>query len=1084
MLRLWLCGRVAAECHGDPLEMPTGDRARALLGWLALHPGPHPRADLAARLWPDVPEPKARASLRTALWAIRQCWGPVITDLVLDVSRSVVELRADQVWVDALADRDPVAELDRSPGELLPGIDAGWVRQARAELLERRIEAMAAAAAAAEVEGRHDDAVRWSRRRCAIAPLDEAAHRDLLRRLDVAGDRAGAVLAAREFSDLLQNELGVRPSPATRAAASRFHPATSQVHPMASPGHPVAASSVGQLFGRAREMSVLTMAWRDAADGAGQVVVLTGEAGIGKTSLLAELAHRVGTAGGRTAIGTGLDVGGQTPFGVWLELARTLTSSVAPVPASAAWPAELNRLSPDLGARLGRHQVPPVVTAPEIERLRVFESVLRLVEWSCTDRPALIALDDAHSVDRASLRLTAHVGRRLAELPLLLLLTRRDRPTRPELDALLADLSSRSVRITEVEVGPIADRDIAALASAARLDDDDLRRVIAAAEGNPLLAVESTRALAAGGTGPPPNLRTAVRAMLGRLNAPGKTLAGLLAAAGRPISGSEIDGLGVPDVPEAIASAIESGLLSRHEGGRLGFRHALLRAVVYADLSDPPAAHAVLAGALAPDDRAEIARHLSLAGRPAEAAREWAAAAGYARSVGALTEAAQFLARAIECSPDDGQLWLDLEEVSAWLGRTEAMASAWERALALLPPADLAAAWCHRGRQFRSVICHPQASFEAYRTAQTLLTPQTPDPVRVQTLIGLAWSHAVAGDTAVVDGLLEQARAHLPADPDPQLTSDVAEILIQGLIRQGRFAESAEVAVRTAHSLARLPDRAYAVYINAACALACAGDDAGALEMADRAVAATETVSVMLVPCLAARAHLLARLGRTDEALAAIAAQREHAARLDAPAMVATATHDAGLIALQVGRYAEAADLLGQALAGGAEVSRPTAALARAEALARAGDPEAATAALRAAVLEPVARADQPWSLVPRMTGIQGLIAAARGDAMLARRRFGEAAEGWRRMLGSASAATAEGYLANLVDLGRPPVVGLVEPARELARLDQELAALATVNPSVADPSATHSSAAHSSAARPSATLPSATLPSAVNSLR
>jgi DNA-binding SARP family transcriptional activator/tetratricopeptide (TPR) repeat protein len=1024
MLRLWLCGRIAGEFHGHPLEMPASDRARALVGWLALHPGPHPRSALAARLWPGVPEPKARASLRTALWSIRQSWGPETTDQLLDVSRSAVELRADQLWLDARA------ELPDPPGDLLPGIDDDWVHEARAELRERRADALEEAAAAAEREGRHLDAARWSRQRCALAPLDEAAHRDLLRRLDAAGDRSAAVLAARQFAELLRSELGVAPSPATRAAASRLRP--------------LPASPVGRLFGRSPELTALTTAWRQAADGGGQVVVLTGEAGIGKTSLLTELARRVGTGGGRTAIGTGIDVGGQTPFAVWLELARALVAAVAPVPPGASWPAELSRLSPDLGAALGRHQPPAAVAAPEIERLRVFESVLRLVEWSCADRPALIALDDAHSADRASLRLTAHVGRRLAGLPLLLVLTRRDRPNRPELDALLADLGGRSVRITEVEVGPIADRDIAALAATARLDDDKLRRVIAAAEGNPLLAVESTRALALGGTGPPPNLRTAVRATLGRLPAAGQALAGLIAAAGRPISGSEIDGLGVADVPGAIAAALDSGLLARHEAGRLGFRHALLRDVVYADLADPTSAHAVLAGALDRDDRAEIARHLSLAGRPAEAAREWAAAAAYARSVGALTEAAQFLTRAIECRPGDGRLWLDLGEVSAWLGRTDASEQAWERALALLPAADLPEAWCHRGRQFRSVVCHPQASFEAYRTAQTLLTEQTPDPVRAQTLIGLAWSHAVAGDAAAVDGLLDQARVHLTADP--QLASDIAEIQIQGLIRQGRFAECAEVALRSAAAHSRLPDRAYPVWINAACALACDGDYAGALELADRAVTATEAVPVMLVPCLAARAHLLARLGRVDEALATIAAQREHAARLDAPVMVATATHDAGLIALEIGRYAEAAELLGQALAGGAGVSRPAAALARAEALARAGDPDAAAEGLRAAVLEPVARADQPWSLVPRMTRVQGLIAAARGDVGMARRRFAEAAEGWRRLLDRAAADTAEGYFATLVDLGRPPVVGLVEPGRELARLQHELDAL-PVNP-------------------------------------
>jgi hypothetical protein len=98
-------------------------------------------------------------------------------------------------------------------------------------------------------------------------------------------------------------------------------------------------------------------------------------------------------------------------------------------------------------------------------------------------------------------------------------------------------------------------------------------------------------------------------------------------------------------------------------------------------------------------------------------------------------------------------------------------------------------------------------------------------------------------------------------------------------------------------------------------------------------------------------------------------------------------------------------------------------------------------------VVEPVGRADQSWALVPRMAAIQGLIAAARGDATLARQRYDEAAAGWHRIAASVSAYTAEGYLANLVDLGRPPVVGLVEPDWELTRISHDRAALASIRP-------------------------------------
>jgi hypothetical protein len=72
---------------------------------------------------------------------------------------------------------------------------------------------------------------------------------------------------------------------------------------------------------------------------------------------------------------------------------------------------------------------------------------------------------------------------------------------------------------------------------------------------------------------------------------------------------------------------------------------------------------------------------------------------------------------------------------------------------------------------------------------------------------------------------------------------------------------------------------------------------------------------------------------------------------------------------------------------------------------------------------------------------VQGLVAWARGDLAEARRRLTESADGWRRRTGTAREVGHE-YMAALVDLGRPPIVGLVEPERELARVTTELAEL------------------------------------------
>jgi len=1037
MLRLRLCGPMAAELAGEPLPLPASERARALVAWLALHPGAHPRSVVADQLWPDAEPEAARANLRTALWSVRTAWGAERTEGLLTATRTTVSLTESRL------DLDEVPEPGRPFAELLPGLDEEWVLRARAELDDRRARLVAEQADRAQDAGDLGGAVAWARRLSELRPLDEAAHRGLVERLLAAGERAAAVVATREFADLLAEEVGVRPSPATRA-----------VHARARTGRgPELTSAV---FGRSEQLAWLADRWREAAAGSGQVVVLVGEAGIGKTTLLGELTRRVAAQGGHAATSAGFDVAGETPFAAWLDLARTLAGGARQVPAAAHWPAELNRLSPGLGGRLGHPEPPPPATAPELERLRVFEALLRLVEWSCAERPTLLAIDDAHRADRVSLRLAAYVGRRLAPLPALLVLARREGAPRPDLDGLLADLATHGVPVHTLHVPPISDSEVGALARSLDADDADVvAAVVSAAEGNPLLAVEATRALLAGSPGPPANLRVAVAATMTRLEPGVVELVRLAAAAGRALQPEELRRLGFTATSDLVTGS--EGLLVRREG-HPGFRHELLRAAVYAGLDDASALHDRLADAVDPGLHVERAHHLDLAGRADEAADEWAAAAVRARSVGALEEAADLLRRALAVRPGDATLWLELTEALAWAHRREEMESAWSRAAELLPVEDLPAAWCRRGRYFRSVICHPEESLRAYRTAYELSTLHTPASVTADALVGMAWGEAVAGSPAASEALLAQA---IEAADLGALRADVLEIRIQGLIRQGCFAEAtqlvADAADRDVGLVESIPDRAFGVLVNAACAYCCLGDFESALAVLDRAEAATAGVSSLALQTLSARAMVLARLGRHAEAAEAATRVQAWADRRDDPWEVAIATHDRGLVAMWAERYAEAADLLGQALDAGAQVSRVSAGLTRAEALARIGDASAAAAQLRAALLEPVGPADQAWALVPRVAWVQALVAHARGEDDLAVRRLDEAEAGWRRIATAATGSAAgtpagspagspvgEGYLASLVDLGRPPIVGLVEPARELDRIVQLRASLPT----------------------------------------
>ena len=260
-------------------------------------------------------------------------------------------------------------------------------------------------------------------------------------------------------------------------------------------------------------------------------------------------------------------------------------------------------------------------------------------------------------------------------------------------------------------------------------------------------------------------------------------------------------------------------------------------------------------------------------------------------------------------------------------------------------------------------------------------------------MVGLAWGDAVTGDGERYEELIRAAEGL--ATLSPQLRADAMEIRMQGLIRRARFAEAAALVADpedpAVQALARFPDRAFGVLANAACALTCEGRDVEALAVVDRAIVATATVPGLVVKSRAARAQLLARLDRHDEADAVAREVQEWADRLDDPVQSATATHDRGLIALRAGRYVEAADLLARSLDAGAAVSRVSARLALAEALALAGRPRESAGQLRQAVLEPVGRADQAWALVPRVAWIQALVAVGEGDRELAGRRLEEA---------------------------------------------------------------------------------------------
>lgn len=1053
---------MAVACDGEELAAPSARRAWSLLAHLALAPGPQPRGDLASRFWPDVLDSSARASLRSAVWSLRRSLGPA-AERHLIVDRNCVGLApAPELWVDAVEFEELLQTgrrreaVELCGGELLSGFEEEWALVARDAHRERLLDVLERLAGDCEATGEMDEALEWSRRAIAVDPLSEEAHRGLIARLAASGDRARALVVYRALAERLRRELSVAPSPATRMLVQRLSIDAEEMPPkiVEQRRGPV---SPQPLIGRERELDRLLEVWRDVQLGAGAVVSICGEAGIGKTRLASELLSLAAEQGATTAACAPLDLGGAAPFGLWAELLRKLLPTVPHPPIEAAWPEDLARLVPEILSLLERPGVERPFVSPDLERARLLEAAVAAIEWAAADGPVALLLEDTHIVDPSSLELTAYVARRIAGLPVLFLITRRPLPRRTEVDRLEHMLRSRGLLREELELASLEPAAVAEIAlDVAALAQEDVARVVEASEGNALLAVETARAISRGERELAEGVRGAVRGAFGSLGEAGRRFVELAAVAARELEHDEVAALPIEDSAEAAVQALDSGMLVERERS-IGFRHALLREAAYFELPQPRRAklHESWARTLLsratdgrPSPAAEVARHLRLAGRDREAVEQLALAAAEARAVGGLTEAAGYLEEAISMTGDSAELWLDLAEVQAWRGlrpETE-RAFAQARGLVAATPLDLARALLRAARWYHGPVCVPAMVRQCCREALALLDQADEDVARErrEALAALAWAEAVAGSIEEAERLLvEIHELWAGAAADDLSIYDVAHARALAMMRRGAFVESYAPAIAAGEAITRAgrPDLAYGCWANAAGAAAAAGDHERALEFIDRAVTALAGKGLVGLEAqlLAMRSFVLLRVGRIAEARQATEEEARLADHLGDPELEATAAYDRGMVALAQGDYARAGELLEQALTREAPISRPLTRLRRAEALAHAGRLAEAEGELRATTLEPVRASDFPATLVARMARTQGVIAALAGDHELAERRLTEAIEGWRRQVSTLS--RGDSLTVALADLGRP-VVGLIEPERELELVLAELQAI------------------------------------------
>ena len=417
---------------------------------------------------------------------------------------------------------------------------------------------------------------------------------------------------------------------------------TLESHPGAGawPGDPAR----GSLVGRDAELSLLR-GLVDPSPAASRVLVVIGDAGLGKSVLLADMAQRARSAGSRVLTVTGRESETNLPFAALHQLLRPVVDNAVDLPAR-----QRNALRGALG--LTAETVPA-------DRLLTGIAALTLLSGISESSPLLVIVDDAHLLDHSSLDVLSFVGRRLGAERVVLVLGGRG-------PALLAGLDSG---FPELRLEPLLASDANRLLDSQPHPPRGRARgqILAQAAGNPLALIELAKVTAADpwlgrrwGAEPLPLSRQLSAVLAARFaGLPEPTRAALLLAA---IADSPGPGAGTSAAPggtyglvaDVLAPAERLGLVKVNRSG-LQFSHPLVRSAIYhtAPFAERAAAHRRLAGSLA-DQPDRQAWHLAAASlQPDEqVASLLEGTAGQAQRRGGAATAALALERAAELSPD------------------------------------------------------------------------------------------------------------------------------------------------------------------------------------------------------------------------------------------------------------------------------------------------------------------------------------------------------------------------------------------------------------------------------------------------
>ncbi len=764
MLRIQLLGEFCLLDDGRLIHGLNKPRQQALLAYLLLHRHtPQSRQHLAFCFWPDSTESQAHTNLRKLFFQLRQTLPEADRYLLTDAHalawRTEALYALDVAELEQLLDaleQEPAPSIETIQrvgalyaGKLLPSCYDDWVLPLRRALHERVVHVLEKALVSLEVRHEYQAGLHTAEYLLRLDPLHEPTYLHLMRFRAHTGDRTAALKAYHECVNILAQELGVPPASETQLLYQQLLTNEIQPAPKTNAAQPSSQPHV-PLVGRAAEWQILRRALNERVQRGPHLLMVWGEAGVGKTRLVEELIHWARLQPGSVAYARAYAAEGTMAYAPIIEWLRSDALRPELLHLDALWRAELERLLPELMARQS--------TLPAPQRMsegwqlqRFYEAMAHAVLAAPT--PLLLVLDDMQWCDGETFAWLRFLLRFRPHAPLLVVGTARSESFDPQhpLPSLRQALQ-RAGQWSDITLATLTALETTVLAGHLAQGDaaDWAEALYRETEGNPLFVVEMVQAgfaeaAAAGQTvALPQTVQAVIEERLSRLTPQTHQLAQLAATIGRGFTVEEL----------AVASGFGEDMLVmgldelwrhrivREQGERYDFSHDKIREVAYRQASVPRrrSLHQHVGSALAliyagrEDEVAgELAVHAEQVGHIGHAIEYLERAARVEQSVGAYADAVVRLRRALHLIPS---LPLPAEDVL-------------QRELALLTLL---------GTCLLALRGYGDSEVEAvYQRAHAVCAQLADDPQLMPILVGLASFYLVRGELRQALAIAEQA---------------------------------------------------------------------------------------------------------------------------------------------------------------------------------------------------------------------------------------------------------------------------------------------------------------------------------------